>query len=303
MLYYDCPACKMRCETTDAFAGKTVHCPHCGKQVTVPSNAISTAPPPRPRPAPTSTAVTTPDVAARQQTARLPDAPTGEEGSSTGLRNFILVVLGIIVLAGIGVYMLPGDKTNPKKKGGDTDFTDVGPSLNKFSDSGPIVVIDTSMGAIKVQLDAEHAPITTANFLKYVDAKHYDGLIFHRVIRDFMIQGGGFRPGMGRELPTGQGISNEAKNGLRNERGTIAMARTSDPNSATAQFFINTADNSQKLGPGGVDRFGYAVFGRVIDGMNVVDEIREVQTHTVGGHENVPAKDVLIKSIRRAEPK
>ncbi|HZZ81965.1 MAG TPA: peptidylprolyl isomerase [Gemmataceae bacterium] len=303
MLYYDCPACRMRCETTDAFAGKTVHCPHCGKQVVVPSDAITTAPPPRPRAAPTT--ITSSNVAAKGQP--IPPPTEGESGGG-GMRNFILVVVGIIVLAGIGVYMLPGDRTGAGKGKGKgiepiDDFSPPPAVVKQFSTTGPVVVMETSMGTVKIQLDEENAPISSANFLKYVDAKRFDGTIFHRVIKDFMIQGGGFNPGMEGEKSTFPPIRLEARNGLSNQRGAIAMARTSDPNSATSQFFINTVDNSRKLGPGGVSPDGYAVFGRVIDGMDVVDEIRNVRTHTFKGHENVPVTDVLIKSIRRGEPK
>jgi cyclophilin family peptidyl-prolyl cis-trans isomerase len=166
----------------------------------------------------------------------------------------------------------------------------------------PVVVIETSMGAIKIELNQEKAPITVENFLKYVDAKHYDGTIFHRVIPDFMIQGGGFEPGLKPKRLKFDPIRNEADNGLSNVRGTIAMARTNDPNSATDQFFINAVDNSRKL-----DRTsrsaGYAVFGKVIDGMDIVNEIIAVKTESKGDHDDVPVKDVLIKSIRRAEAK
>jgi peptidyl-prolyl cis-trans isomerase B (cyclophilin B) len=164
----------------------------------------------------------------------------------------------------------------------------------------PRVVMETNYGKITLELDAEKAPVTVKNFLQYVDDKHYDGTTFHRVIADFMIQGGGFEPGM-KERKTRDPIKNEASNGLKNERGTIAMARTPDPDSAAAQFFINTVDNGRKLGPGGVDKTGYAVFGKVIAGMEVVDEIRKVKTEDTGGHENVPVKDVIIRSMRRAK--
>ena len=181
------------------------------------------------------------------------------------------------------------------------------------STPNPVVVIETSMGTIKAELYQDKAPITVKNFLRYVDDKHYDGTIFHRVMPNFMIQGGGFEPGAlatNDEKQTRAGIKNEADNGLSNERGTLAMARTSEPHSATAQFFINVKDN-YRLDRGQNDKYGYAVFGRVIEGMSVVDEIRNVKTHSVpfkvGGrveeHEAVPVEDVLIKSIRRAETK
>src|SRR5205085_557230 len=150
--------------------------------------------------------------------------------------------------------------------------------------------MDTSMGPIKIELFDDDAPITAKNFLKYVDDKHYDGTVFHRVISDFMIQGGGFAPGM-KEKATFPPIVNEAGNGLSNKRGTIAMARTNKPDSATAQFFINVKDNA------GLDRSsgsaGYAVFGQVIDGMDVVDAIRRVETGVKSGHKDVPVEDVV----------
>ncbi|HMP01178.1 MAG TPA: peptidylprolyl isomerase [Gemmatales bacterium] len=161
------------------------------------------------------------------------------------------------------------------------------------------VIMETSMGTIKLELYADKAPITVRNFLTYVDEKHYDGLIFHRVIPNFMIQGGGMFPGM-QEKPTKRPIKNEAGNGLSNRRGTIAMARTSEPDSATAQFFINVADNTGLDRAYAQDRVGYAVFGKVIEGMDVVDKIKGVTTQTVGQHANVPKEDVFIKSIRRA---
>lgn len=160
----------------------------------------------------------------------------------------------------------------------------------------PVVVMETSMGNIKIELYPDKAPITVKNFLGYVDDKFYDGTIFHRVIPGFMAQGGGFEPGM-KEKSTKAPIKNESDNGLSNTRGTIAMARTSDPDSATAQFFINVVDNSKLDAHGG--RPGYAVFGKVIDGMDVVDKIVEAPTTTKGQFENVPQTDIIIKSVRR----
>jgi cyclophilin family peptidyl-prolyl cis-trans isomerase len=165
----------------------------------------------------------------------------------------------------------------------------------------PVVKIETSMGDIKVELYQDKAPITVKNFLRYVDEKHYDGTIFHRVIADFMIQGGGFEPGLESEKSTHPAIENESSNGLSNERGTIAMARTNAPNSATAQFFINVKNNPPLDRANARDKVGYAVFGKVIDGMGVVDKIRDVPTHSVGPHDDVPVEDVVIKSIRRVE--
>jgi cyclophilin family peptidyl-prolyl cis-trans isomerase len=156
------------------------------------------------------------------------------------------------------------------------------------------------MCKVTIELFQSRAPVTVKNFLDYVDNKFYDGTIFHRVMPDFMIQGGGMTPGLNEKRTRG-GIANESSNGLSNERGALAMARTNDPNSATAQFFINVKDNAGLDRANAPDRVGYAVFGRVVDGMDVVDRIRFVTTHDVGPHENVPVNDVLIKSIRRKE--
>jgi peptidyl-prolyl cis-trans isomerase B (cyclophilin B) len=163
----------------------------------------------------------------------------------------------------------------------------------------PVVVMETSFGKIEIELDGEKAPISTKNFLRYVDEKFYDGTIFHRVIKDFMIQGGGFTKDMNQK-PTHEQIKNEAANGLKNTRGTLAMARTSVVDSATAQFFINTVDNGfldyQSPDPRG---YGYAVFGHVTNGMDVVDKIRAVSTTNKGGMGDVPVEAVEIKSVRR----
>jgi cyclophilin family peptidyl-prolyl cis-trans isomerase len=172
------------------------------------------------------------------------------------------------------------------------------------ADKNPVVVLDTSMGKIKIELYADKAPVTVKNFVDYVDNKFYDGTIFHRVIKDFMIQGGGMEPGMvekDKDKGLKDPIKNESTNGLENKRGTLAMARTPNPNSATAQFFINLKDNAFLDKENARDGFGYCVFGKVIDGMDVVDKIAEVQTRKVGQHEAVPAEDVLIKSARRMD--
>lgn len=162
------------------------------------------------------------------------------------------------------------------------------------------IVISTSKGDIEVELNKTKAPKTVENFLRYVDRKFYDGLIFHRVIKDFMIQGGGMDPQMNEKATTEKPVQNEADNGLTNLRGTIAMARTSDPHSASAQFFINTVDNAfLNYRDKSVSGWGYAVFGKVTKGMEIVDKIREVATTTKGPHENVPEEPVTIKSIHR----
>jgi cyclophilin family peptidyl-prolyl cis-trans isomerase len=165
------------------------------------------------------------------------------------------------------------------------------------ADKNPVVVVDTSLGSFKVELYADKAPNTVKNFLGYVEDKFYDGLIFHRVIPTFMVQGGGFQPGM-KEKKAREPIKNESANGLSNQRGTLSMARTSDPHSATAQFYINVANNTFLDKEKARDGFGYCVFGRVIEGMDVVDKIKAVKTETKGFHENVPVEDVTIKSIR-----
>jgi peptidyl-prolyl cis-trans isomerase B (cyclophilin B) len=162
-----------------------------------------------------------------------------------------------------------------------------------------VVVMETSQGTIKLELDGDKAPLTVANFLSYVDDKHYDNTIFHRVIKGFMIQGGGMEPGMNQK-PTKASIRNESANGLTNLRGTVAMARTSAPDSASAQFFINTVENAFLNKAQSRDGVGYCVFGRVVEGMDVVDQIEKVPTSTRGGSQNVPREDVVILSVRRA---
>jgi cyclophilin family peptidyl-prolyl cis-trans isomerase len=159
----------------------------------------------------------------------------------------------------------------------------------------PVVLLETSMGNIKVELYPDKAPITVKNFLAYLKEGHYDGLVFHRVIREFMIQGGGFTPDMKEKRPAYPPIRNEAGNGLRNDRGTIAMARTAVVDSATAQFFINVVNNdflnhASKTPQG----FGYAVFGKVIEGMDFVDKIRNVSTGNAGKFQDVPKEPVTI---------
>ena len=159
----------------------------------------------------------------------------------------------------------------------------------------PSVLLKTNHGDITLELDAAKAPKSVANFLAYVNSGHYDGTIFHRVIDNFMIQGGGMTTGMKQKSTLDQ-IENEANNGLKNERGTIAMARTSDPHSATAQFFINVNDNDflnhTAPTPQG---WGYAVFGKVSNGMDVVDKIKKVKTGNAGYHQDVPTEDVVIE--------
>jgi cyclophilin family peptidyl-prolyl cis-trans isomerase len=158
----------------------------------------------------------------------------------------------------------------------------------------PHVVLKTSMGEIVLELYPEKAPKTVANFIQYVKNGHYNGTIFHRVIDNFMIQGGGFDKDM-KQKPTGAPIENEAKNGLRNEAYSVAMARTSNPHSASAQFFINVKDNGFLDYPG-QDGWGYAVFGKIVKGMDVVNKMKTVETANSGMHQNVPAKPIVIES-------
>ncbi len=169
--------------------------------------------------------------------------------------------------------------------------------------ANPRVVIETSMGDITVELLRSAAPVSVANFLTYVQAGYYDGTVFHRVIRNFMIQGGGLTEDLERKMDGLRGgILNEATNGLENQRGTVAMARTAAPNSASSQFFINVEDNGSLDHRNTTQRgFGYAVFGRVSEGMDVVDDIRGVATHTANDMDNVPRETVRITTIRRVE--
>ena len=158
-----------------------------------------------------------------------------------------------------------------------------------------MIKLTTNHGVITLELNAEKAPKTVANFLAYVEAGHYDNTVFHRVIKNFMIQGGGMEPGM-KQKDCQAPIENEAANGLKNTRGSIAMARTNDPHSATAQFFINTVDNDflDFKAPSG-QGWGYCVFGEVVEGMDVVDKIRSVKTGNKGFHQDVPVEDVIIE--------
>jgi peptidyl-prolyl cis-trans isomerase A (cyclophilin A) len=163
----------------------------------------------------------------------------------------------------------------------------------------PMVVLSTSQGDIKVELYADKAPVTVKNFLEYVKAGYYDGTVFHRVIPGFMIQGGGLTADMqdkreGQKPP----IKNESENGLKNEVGTLAMARTSVPDSATSQFFINVKDNTFLNRESAADKVGYAVFGKVVEGMDVVKKIEQVKTASKGPHQNVPVEPVVMKSAK-----
>lgn len=167
-----------------------------------------------------------------------------------------------------------------------------------MAENNPVVLMSTSMGNIRIELDAENAPISTKNFLDYAGAGHYDGLIFHRVIPGFMVQGGGMDAQM-KEQKTNSPIKNEAGNGLKNQLGTISMARTNVVDSATSQFFINVKDNEflnhRSSAPA---EFGYAVFGRVVEGMDVVHNIEKVRTGNRGFHQDVPVDAVVITSVK-----
>jgi peptidyl-prolyl cis-trans isomerase A (cyclophilin A)/peptidyl-prolyl cis-trans isomerase B (cyclophilin B) len=167
-------------------------------------------------------------------------------------------------------------------------------SAAAYAADAPQVLLKTSMGDIVLELNQDKAPVSTQNFLQYVKSGQYNGTIFHRVIPNFMIQGGGFTADM-QQKPTRAPIQNEANNGLKNDAYTVAMARTSNPQSATAQFFINTKNNDFLNYPG-QDGWGYAVFGKVIKGTEVVDKIRQVKTGSVGPYQDVPVQPVVIES-------
>lgn len=169
-------------------------------------------------------------------------------------------------------------------------------AVREQAEERPRVVLNTTYGSITIELFEEAAPISTANFIDYVNTGFYDGTIFHRVIPGFMIQGGGLTPSL-TEKPTGPAIHNESDNGLANRRGTVAMARTNDLDSATSQFFINLVDNA--FLDGGSDGVGYAVFGRVVEGMNVVDQIANVETASRDSYDDVPVQAVTITAARR----
>jgi peptidyl-prolyl cis-trans isomerase A (cyclophilin A) len=167
---------------------------------------------------------------------------------------------------------------------------------NEQAPTNPVIILSTNLGNITIELEQQKAPITVKNFMDYVESGFYTNTVFHRVIPGFMIQGGGFTQNM-QQKPAKPAIVNEAKNGLSNKRGTIAMARTSVVDSATSQFFINLSDNV--LLDHGVRDYGYAVFGKVIAGMETVDAIAKVKTATTSGHQNVPVEAVIIKDIKK----
>ena len=180
----------------------------------------------------------------------------------------------------------------------------LGAAVGTARAANPVVAVETSHGTFKIELFEDKAPVTVKNFLQYAEDKHYDGTVFHRVISNFMIQGGGFEPGM-KEKKTRDPIKNESANGLSNLKGTIAMARVGRDvgnvkaaDSATAQWFVNVKDNTFLDRAKAADGAGYCVFGRVIDGLDVVEKIRDVETGPSNGFDDVPTKDVVIKSVR-----
>jgi cyclophilin family peptidyl-prolyl cis-trans isomerase len=177
-------------------------------------------------------------------------------------------------------------------------FAPISDAASAAGKGNPMVVLSTSMGDIKIELYPDKAPITTKNFLDYVKAGYYDGTIFHRVIPSFMIQGGGMTSDMQEKKGARPPIKNESDNGLKNETGTVAMARTSVPDSATSQFFINVKDNAFLNREGAPDKVGYAVFGKVVEGMDVVKKIEQAKTTSKGPHQNVPVDAVVIKSAK-----
>jgi cyclophilin family peptidyl-prolyl cis-trans isomerase len=223
--------------------------------------------------------------------------------------HYVTTIMAIVILIP-AIFFLAGckqDQTTQNDTAADTKEVSEEEKTSESSDEvssddkaaenkggNPVVILKTSKGDIKIELDKENAPISVDNFLTYVEDGFYDGTIFHRVIKNFMVQGGGFTPDM-QQKPTNAQIKNEADNGLKNERGTIAMARTGVVDSATSQFFINHADNT--FLDHGIKDYGYAVFGKVVDGMDVVDVIAVVQT----GPGDVPNEHVVIESITVVE--
>ena len=217
------------------------------------------------------------------------DFHAGMSGLAVKLLLVAVLVPAMLVTAACKQKDNSAQNTAQSTPAGDTSETQGG---------NPVVIISTSKGDIKVELFKNEAPVTVENFLSYVNDGFYDGTIFHRVIPNFMVQGGGFTPDFAQK-PTKAPIKNEANNGLKNDRGTLAMARTQVVDSATSQFFINIVNNDF-LNNGARD-FGYAVFGKVIDGMDVVDAIAAVPTGNKGMHGDVPTEDVVIESVKVVE--
>jgi peptidyl-prolyl cis-trans isomerase A (cyclophilin A) len=197
-------------------------------------------------------------------------------------RSVLLVVAAVVVIGGAALVARAAAQT--------------GAASQPAAGAAPTVVMKTSMGEVRIRLFRDKAPISVENFLGYVNKQFYDGTVFHRIIPTFMVQGGGFTADLTKK-PTGAPIKLESQNGLKNTRGTVAMARTGDPNSATSQFFINVVDNPMLDYPK-PDGNGYAVFGEVVSGMDVVDKIKGVATGTKAGMQDVPLQAVVIESIR-----
>ncbi len=200
--------------------------------------------------------------------------------------NKTLLPLAVVLVAILSLVFFPTIKGNEP--------------MNESSAENVKVMMETSMGNITIELDMKNAPKSSSNFLAYVDDGYFVDTTFHRVIPNFMIQGGGITADM-RDKPSKRApIENEAKNGLKNDRGTLAMARTSDPHSATSQFFINHADNAfLNFTSESMQGWGYAVFGRVVEGMDIVDAIAQVKTGNKGGHQNVPLETITITAVSR----
>ena len=222
---------------------------------------------------------------------------------STSIITLTLVALGIVLIYGFSILQskAPDDDGERQKEANKIVETPPKEQTQTEIRKNPLVVLETSMGTIRLELNYEKAPRTVENFLHYVDSGYYTGTVFHRVIPDFMIQGGGMNENL-EELQTSPPIRNEANNGLSNKRGTIAMARTAFVHSATSQFFINVADNPYlDYRDNTAAGYGYCVFGRVISGMDTVDKIVNVPTHTVEPHSDVPVESIVIEDARRVE--
>lgn len=202
-----------------------------------------------------------------------------------------MLIASIMVFVAVGAVAVWAAETPPSGTAATTQPT------TRPDSRHPRVALETTLGTIVLELDREKAPVTVENFLRYVEDRHYDDTIFHRVIDGFMIQGGGMTAGM-KEKPTKASIKNEWNNGLKNKRGTIAMARTAAPDSATAQFFINTVDNDRLSMPISGNA-GYAVFGKVVEGMDVVDKIAKVEVRIAADADHVPKEAVVIKRAKR----
>ena len=215
-----------------------------------------------------------------------------------------MLLLSCFSIIVIGTQNSFAQADNKKPEASNSTEKTKAPLKNNIKKEKPVSVkIETSLGSFEVELNSEKAPISVKNFLNYVERKFYDDLIFHRVIDDFMIQGGGFDKKMSQR-PTDAAIKNESNNGLKNDKGTLAMARTPDPDSASSQFYVNLKDNDflNYKGPLPNDR-GYAVFGKVTKGMDVVEKIGKVPTSSSGQMRDVPTEPVIIKSIRKVEEK